>query len=66
MDPQTIRLILDWLPFAIFMGMVFFFLVRMRPQREEWMNHLRAQLAETQKTNQMLERIAVALEKRGG
>jgi ATP-dependent Zn protease len=59
-------LILDWLPFAIFIGLLVFFMLRMRPQREQWMNHQRAQLAETQKTNQMLERIASALEKRGG
>lgn len=66
MSQRTINLILDWIPFLIFVGLLIFFMLRMRPQREEYMNQLRAQLAETQRTNGILERIAVALEKRSG
>lgn len=66
MSPYTIRLILDWLPFVIFIALFVFFLLRLRPQRQEFVNIQRAQLAEIQKANMVLERIAVALEKRSG
>ena len=66
MNQQTIRLILDWLPFVIFIGLFVFFVLRLRPQRQEFVDIQRAQLAEIQKANQVLERIAVALEKRSG
>jgi len=63
MNSDMLRIALDWLPFLIFIGLLFYFLRRPLPQQKAQREYLVDHLAGQQVTNEKLERIAVALEK---
>ncbi len=69
-DTQLFRIILDWVPFLVFVALMFYFVRQMRgpkgqiPYQEAQRNYIRDHLAETRRMNENLERIAKALEQR--
>lgn len=63
MSPATFQLIMDWVPFVIFMALLLFVARKMKPQQQAQRDYMREQLVSLQRTNDLLERIAVSLEK---
>lgn len=69
-DAQFLRIALDWVPFLIFIALLFYFVRQVRgpkgqiPYQEAQRNYIRDHLAETRRMNDNLERIAKALEQR--
>jgi hypothetical protein len=73
MSGGTLRVVLDWVPFLIFLGLLFYFLYAMRKsggfgtRQAEYISFMKGycsdHLEETRKINAALQRIADALEK---
>ncbi|HEY0233411.1 MAG TPA: hypothetical protein VGC55_19340 [Dokdonella sp.] len=67
MIQSTLRIVLDWVPILIFFGFLIFFMRRMAPRQKNYMQasqeYMSEHLAEVRKTNELLARIATALEK---
>lgn len=63
-----IRLLLDWLPFMFFIGMMLYFLRKTMPRQKNHMDanqkYMNEHLAEIRRMNETLERVATALEKK--
>ena len=69
MSENTLRIVLDWVPILIFFGLLLFFMRRMGSGSQK--NYLQTSqqymsdhLAEAKRTNDLLARIATALEAR--
>jgi len=69
MSENTLRIVLDWVPILIFFGFLIFFMRRMGSGSQK--NYLQTSqqymsdhLAEVKRTNDLLARIATALEAR--
>ncbi|HEX6833746.1 MAG TPA: hypothetical protein VF132_09475, partial [Rudaea sp.] len=62
-----LQLALDWVPFLIFIGLLFYFTRKLsrsqKPHTERMTQYWTEHLAETKKIGANLERIAAALEK---
>lgn len=63
--PWLVSLIVSWLPFLVLVGVWFWFSRRngRASSGASWVDLFEQQIVETQRTNALLERIAVALEK---
>jgi ATP-dependent Zn protease len=65
MQNQLIDLLVSWAPFLILIGITFFFINRRTTGNVSTVTALQErQIAESQRMNTLLERIAVSLEKR--
>lgn len=68
MSDSMVNLILDWVPFLIFLGLLVFFLLRLRRSQQNYLKMyqacMEAQTEEFRRINKTLERIAVNLEGR--
>ncbi|WP_257165721.1 hypothetical protein [Bradyrhizobium sp. SRS-191] len=66
MKNQWMDLLISWLPFLILIAVWFAFSKRMNVTKmsTQLHDHYERQIAETQRMNTLLERIAVSLEKR--
>ena len=64
MPDAILRYVFDWVPFLIFVGLLIFFLRRMQPQANEARQYRVEHMTEMRRQNELLERIARALEQR--
>jgi ATP-dependent Zn protease len=60
-----LKLLLDWVPFLIFIGLLVFFMRRMGGSAGEMKRYREDCLAEQRRLSAAAERIAAALEQRG-
>ena len=62
-----VKTVVDWLPFLVFISVLFYLLRKMQGRQQPYMADLQryyaAHLEETRKANESLQRIAAALEK---
>ena len=62
----TYKFVLDWVPFLIFVGMLIFVMTKMKPQQRTLDQYRIEHVTELRRLNSSLERIADALQTRGG
>jgi len=62
----TYKFVLDWVPFLIFVGMLIFVMTKVKPQQRTLDLYRIEHIAELRRLNGSLERIADALQTRGG
>jgi len=54
----------DWMPLLIFIGLLLFFMRRLKPQQSEAKQYRVEHMTELRRQNELLDRIARALEQR--
>jgi len=63
----TYKVLIEWVPFLIFIGMLLFFMRKMMKPQQRTLDQYRIEhIAELRRLNGSLERIADALQTRGG
>ena len=60
--PTLVEVLINWAPMLMFVGVMLFLMRRVRPQQDRSANMQDAQLEALRKQNELLERIARALE----